>query len=234
MMEYVFQRMEMKYQLDDAQRARLERLMSAHMAPDEWGPSTVMNVYYDTPSRLLVRRSSEHPLYKEKIRTRRYGMQASDAPVFLELKKKCEGIVYKRRATLAPEAASAMLAGKGAPTNQIEQELDFTIRRYGGLEPAAFIAYDHEAFYAPYDHDFRMTFDRRVRCRFEDMSLDAGDAGTQILADGLSLLEVKTSRAIPMWLVRFLSEEHLYKTHFSKYGTAYALMSGAASPAALA
>ena len=225
MVEYVFQRFEMKYLLADAQRERLEELMASHMAPDEWGASTVMNVYYDTPTHLLARRSQEHPLYKEKVRMRRYGVQPVEAPVFLELKKKCEGIVYKRRATLDPNFAAAMLAGHGAPRNQIEKELDFTIRRYGGLEPAAFIAYDREAFYATGDHDFRMTFDRRVRFRTDEVSLDAGDAGELLLEDGMSLLEVKTSRAIPMWLVSFLSKEKIYKTRFSKYGAAFALMS---------
>ena len=234
MTQLTFKRCEIKYQLTEEQCARLMQAMEAYMVPDAHGVSTVCNVYYDTPSSLLIRRSLDKPLYKEKVRLRSYGILGPQQPVFLELKKKSEGVVYKRRATMDAGRAAAFLAGKGDPQNQIERELDFTIRRYGGLVPKMFIAYDRVAFYAKDDQEFRMTFDRRVRCRFEDMSLDAGDAGTQILADGLSLLEVKTSRAIPMWLVRFLSEEHLYKTHFSKYGTAYALMSGAASPAALA
>lgn len=219
--EYVFCRMEMKYLLTEDQYRVLRELMSEHMVEDQWGPSTVMNVYYDTPSFLLARRSLEHPLYKEKIRTRRYGCEGEFSEIFLELKKKCDGIVYKRRISLSPEEANAMLEGHGRARNQIEHEIDFTIRRYGGLTAAAFIAYDREAYYAKDSHDFRMTFDRRVRYRSDHMTLDAGDAGTQILPDGQVLLEVKTSQAIPMWLVHFLSAEKIYKTNFSKYGMVF-------------
>ena len=38
-----------------------------------------------------------NPLYKEKIRLRSYGIAKSDSPVYMEIKKKSEGIVYKRR-----------------------------------------------------------------------------------------------------------------------------------------
>ncbi len=216
-----FKRYEMKYLLNDEQRDRLMRVMATRMMPDEYGPSTVCNVYYDTPTNLLVRRSMEKPSYKEKVRTRSYGVAKPNDPVFLELKKKSEGVVYKRRATLEPTRAAAMLEGRGNPTNQIERELDFSIRRYGGLQAYAFLAYDREAFFAVDDHDFRMTFDRRLRYRTTDVSLLAGDHGDLLLPEDQSILEVKTAKAIPLWLVRFLSEEGLRKASFSKIGHAY-------------
>ena len=221
MMQLTFKRYEIKYQLTEEQCVRLMQAMAPYMVPDEWGASTVCNVYYDTPSNLLIRRSLEKPVYKEKVRIRSYGPLKQGKPVFLELKKKSEGVVYKRRATMDPARAMQFLRGEGDPQNQIERELDFSIRRYGGLVPAAYIAYDREAFYASGDHEFRMTFDRRVRYRTEDMDLTMGSAGTQILPDGKVLLEVKCAGAMPLWLVRFLSAERIYKTSFSKYGTAY-------------
>lgn len=223
MTQLTFKRYEIKYRLTEEQVAHLMQAMAPYMVPDAWGPSTVMNVYYDTPNSLLVRRSLDKPLYKEKVRVRTYGSLRPGEPVFLELKKKSEGVVYKRRATMDMQRASAFLAGRGDPQDQIERELDFAIKRYGGLVPAAFIAYDREAFYATDDHEFRITFDRRVRYRTGDLDLASGDAGTQILPDGQVLLEVKCLGAMPLWLVRFLSAERIYKTTFSKYGTAYAL-----------
>ena len=221
MMQLTFKRYEIKYQLTEEQCARLMQAMAPYMVPDEWGASTVCNVYYDTPSNLLIRRSLEKPVYKEKVRIRSYGPLKQGKPVFLELKKKSEGVVYKRRATMDPARAAQFLRGEGDPQNQIERELDFSIRRYGGLVPAAYIAYDREAFYASDDHEFRMTFYRRVRYRTEDMDLTMGSAGAQILPDGKVLLEVKCAGAMPLWLVRFLSAERIYRTSFSKYGTAY-------------
>jgi hypothetical protein len=37
----------------------------------------------------------------------------------------------------------------------------------------------------------------------------------------MSLLEVKASGGIPMWLTELLSSQHLHKLSFSKYGRAY-------------
>lgn len=221
MVQLTFRRREIKFVLTDDQRDDLTSLMRGHMSADEYGPSTVCSVYFDTPSFLLARRSMGDPPYKEKIRARSYGVCGDHTPVFVELKKKCDGIVYKRRCTLPPADAQALLAGARAPQNQVERELDYAICRYEGLAPAVFVAYDREAFYNPLDHDYRMTFDRCVRVRWDHLSLDWDDRGIRILPEGQSILEVKTSSAIPLWLVRYLDEEKIYKTTWSKYGAAY-------------
>ena len=210
MVQMTFKRYEIKYLLTDEQRGRLAREMESRMVADEWGPSTVCNVYYDTPSHLLVRRSAEHPDYKEKVLIRSYGIAHEGDPVFVELKKKFDGVVYKRRASMEAGRAQALLAGQGDPHDQIERELDFTCRRYGGLVPSFYSGYDREAFYARDDREFRMTVDRRVRSRTHDMVLTATDEAEQFLDDGLSLLEVKAAGAIPLWLVRFFSAERIY------------------------
>lgn len=228
MAQMVFKRYEIKYRLTDAQRERLERVMAGHMVPDEYGPSTVRNIYFDTPTYLLARRSAEHPDYKEKIRLRSYCPASDDTPVFLELKKKCDGIVYKRRCTLAQRDALDLLAGRRAPKTQIEREIAFSAGRYEGLAPAMMVAYDREAFYAADDHEFRMTFDRAVRCRWDEVSLGGSTAGHVLTPQGTSLLEVKCAFGMPLWLADFLSEEGIFKVSFSKYGAAVAYQMGAA------
>ena len=200
MAQMVFKRYEIKYRLTDAQRKRLERVMAAHMVPDKYGPSTVRNIYFDTPTRLLARRSAEHPLYKEKIRIRSYGPATEASPVFLELKKKCEGIVYKRRCTLPLGEALGLLCGTREPQTQIEREIAFAAGRYQGLAPAMMVAYDREAYYAADDHEFRMTFDRAVRCRWEDVRLASDTQGHLLTPEGTSLLEVKCAAGMPLWL----------------------------------
>ncbi|MGI6230287.1 MAG: VTC domain-containing protein [Tractidigestivibacter sp.] len=220
--QMVFKRTECKYLLNDDQRARLESLMECqgHMVGDSYGPSTVRNIYLDTPTYELARRSEEHPYYKEKARLRSYRPVTLKMPVFVELKKKCNGIVYKRRCTLSQDSAIALVQGELEPKTQIEREIYATAQRLGGLSPAAYVAYDREAFYDANDRDLRMTFDRAVRVRWDHLSL-ASDEGERILPDGLSILEVKTSKAMPLWLVTFLTDERLFKTTFSKYGTAF-------------
>lgn len=218
--QLVFKRYEAKYLLDADQRARLERTMKGHMVPDEYGPSTVCNVYYDTPTLLLARRSADHPYYREKIRCRSYGKNDGHSPVFVELKKKCGGVVYKRRCSLGPRQARALLSGARVPQGPVESEIAYACKRYEKLQPTVFIAYDRVAYYAPENHDFRMTFDDRVRARWDHVSLSAGDGGTQISPKGITILEVKTMGGMPRWLVDFLNEEGLRQANFSKYGTA--------------
>lgn len=220
MIQTVFKRQEIKFLLDRDQRARLERAMRGHVVPDAYGPSTVCNVYYDTPTLLLARRSADHPAYKEKLRTRSYGVSDGTEPVFVELKKKYDGVVYKRRATLPPADADALLSGRREGATQIERELAFAAGRYEGLAPRAFVAYDREAFFAPDDHEFRMTFDRRVRARWERLSLCDGDDGDALLDEDVSILEVKCLEGMPLWLVRHLSAEGIRKASWSKYVSA--------------
>ena len=220
MAQMVFKRHEIKYRLDDGQRARLERLMAEHMVPDHHGASTVRNIYYDTPTLLLARRSAEHPYYKEKLRVRSYVAAGEDDAVFLELKKKCDGIVYKRRCTLSLREADDLLMGRRSPRNQIEREIAFAASRYEGLRPAMYVAYDRVAYYARDDHEFRMTFDRAVRCRWDALSLEAATDGLVLTPPAQSLLEVKCAQGMPLWLAEFLSVEGIFKARFSKYGAA--------------
>lgn len=219
--QLVFKRYEIKYLVSDEQRARIERSMEPHMVADEHGESTICNVYYDTPSHLLVRRSAEKPLYKEKIRMRSYGRYRAGGELFVELKKKFDDVVYKRR-TLADEGqARRLLAGISQPADQIGREIAYAVERYGKLVPSCYIAYDRCAYYARDDCGFRVTFDRNIRFRTERLSLSEDADGEQLLEEGFSLMEVKCAGAMPLWLVHELSAMRLYKTSFSKYGIAW-------------
>lgn len=219
--QFVFKRYEIKYLVSDGQRARIEHAMESHMVADEHGESTICNVYYDTPSHLLVRRSIEKPLYKEKVRVRSYGRHRPGGELFVELKKKFDGVVYKRRARASEDGARRMLAGTARPVGQIEREIAYAVERYGALVPSCYIAYDRCAYFARDDRSFRVTFDRHIRFRTERLGLSEDADGEQLLAAGFSLMEVKCAGAMPLWLVRELSAMHLYKTSFSKYGIAW-------------
>ena len=109
---YTFERRELKYRITDAQRAALEAAFDARMVPDEYGESTICNIYYDTADYRLIRAPLEKPAYKEKLRLRSYGVTGPGGEVFLELKKKYKGIVYKRRITLPEDAAGEFIAGR--------------------------------------------------------------------------------------------------------------------------
>lgn len=221
--QMVFQRYEIKYLLTRKQKEIILAAMEPYMERDAYGRSTIRNVYYDTDNYRLVRRSLEQPVYKEKLRVRSYGAVEPGDRVFVELKKKYEGVVYKRRIHIPEKAAVDYLAGRRtAPDrSQITEEIDYCLRFYRTLEPKVFLSYEREAYYTREPGDFRVTFDENILWRETELSLEKGVYGAPILKQGQTLMEIKTPGNIPLWMVKVLSGEGIRKTSFSKYGNAY-------------
>lgn len=220
--QMIFKRHEIKYMITTEQLELIKQEFEKHMIADEHGESTICSLYFDTPSFQLIRRSIEHPIYKEKLRLRSYGVANADTKVFVELKKKYKKVVYKRRITLREkDAMRYLLEGEIDKRTQITDEIDYFKEFYPGIAPAMLLMYKREAYYSKEDRDFRVTFDRDVLWRDYDLSLDKGIYGRQILEPNQILMEVKTKDAIPLWMTKILTDNHIYKKSFSKYGTAY-------------
>lgn len=219
---FTFKRIEKKYLLTEEKYKELIVRLEPYMQMDEYGLHTICNIYYDTDQFDLIRTSIEKPPYKEKLRLRSYGVPDKDGKVFLEIKKKWKGVVYKRRISLTLEEAEAYLAkGKPLPQDgQIEREIDYFVKFY---QPRAkmYIAYDREAYFGKEDSSIRITFDQNIRSREEDLKLEQGDAGKLLLERGYRLMEIKISGAFPVWMAKILSELEIYPTSFSKYGNIY-------------
>lgn len=220
--QMIFKRYEMKYMLNRRQFAELKEEMTMYMAADVHGKSTICSLYFDTPDFLLIRRSLDKPVYKEKLRLRSYGVATEDTTVFVELKKKYDSVVYKRRVGMKEaDAGRYLLQHEQVMDTQITREIDYCMKSYRQLAPAVLLTYEREAFYGAADHDFRLTFDQNILWRDYDLNLCKGIYGTPILEEDQVLMEVKTAGGIPLWLVRFMSAHRIYMTSFSKYGTAY-------------
>jgi len=222
----VFRRYELKYLLTMAQKETVLKAMQPYMTLDKYGRTTIRNLYYDTDSYLLIRRSIETPAYKEKLRIRSYSQTDDNSTVFVELKKKYKSVVYKRRISLPYTDATAWLSREKQPAKhtQIANEIDYFLDYYGTLHPTVFLSYERKAYYCNDGSDFRVTFDDNILCRQEDLSLESEVYGTPILPEGKVLMEIKCSGGIPLWMTGVLSREGVYKTSFSKYGTAYRTM----------
>lgn len=219
-----FKRYELKYMLTRAQANDLLRAMEGHLRLDQYGHSTIRNIYFDTDSFRLVRRSIEKPLYKEKLRVRSYQRAGENTPVFVELKKKFDSVVYKRRLVLPHRAAmDALESGAPLPADsQIGREIAAFREFYGpSLLPAMLLTYEREAYYPVDGTDFRLTLDENILWRMDDMDLGALIGGSAVIGPDRVLMELKTPGGIPLWMTRFLSRNKIYQTSFSKYGAAY-------------
>lgn len=114
--QYSFARYEKKYFLTPEQQALLLERLRERMTPDEYGAYTLCNIYYDTDDWRLIRASLAGGGYKEKLRVRSYGVPAADGNVFVELKRKCGGIVYKRRISVAAGTAEPLVLASAGLT----------------------------------------------------------------------------------------------------------------------
>ena len=222
----VFERYELKYLLTRQQKAKILEAMEPYMALDQYGRTTIRNIYFDTDNYRLIRHSIEKPAYKEKLRIRSYKKAKPSSTVFVELKKKYDSVVYKRRMSLSEAEALDWVCGKMhcKAETQISDEIDYFLHYYETLHPVVFLSYEREAYFCKDGGDFRVTFDDNILCRQEDLSLESDVWGTPILEEGKVLMEIKCSGGIPLWMAHVLSQEHIYKTSFSKYGTAYQTM----------
>lgn len=227
----VFNRYEKKFMLNLDSYHKLLEEMKPYMEADTYNKNgeayTISNIYYDTFNDNLIRASIEKPIYKEKLRLRAYGVPSRDTKVFVEIKKKYEGVVNKRRISLPLSVAMEYL-DKGVTDNisgqkinrQIFNEIDY-FKNYYNVIPKLYLSYDRYAYFDKKDQEFRVTFDTNITTRRYDLDLSAGIYGEKLLPEGMILMETKINGAVPLWFAKVISRLNITPISFSKYGTEY-------------
>lgn len=220
-MNDVFNRVEKKYILNKEQYEKLKKTIDKYMDLDPYHNSiyTIASVYLDTDNFELIRKSMDKPIYKEKVRLRSYGTPNLNSTVFLEIKKKYKGHGNKRRIKLSLKDAYDFIYGVYNVDTQKGKELRYIIDLYD-LKPKVYIAYDRLA-YQNLDIDLRITFDFNIRYKVKDINLENPNDTTSLLEKEMYIMEVKSSNAYPLWLIKILSNLKLYPNSFSKYGNIY-------------
>lgn len=218
-----FKRFEKKFLLNPMQYRIIKAEIDKHFYPDKYGETKICNLYYDTPGFTLISRSIDKPPFKEKLRLRTYGVPFDDSTSFLEVKRKFDGVVYKRRIHM-PYIEALNYYTNNKNETQITKEIDYLFDLYKGIAPRLYISYDRSAFFDKKNKDIRVTFDKNITWRDYDLDLRLGSYGDLLLPDGYAVMEIKVPKTAPLWLVRLLSEQKVYSTSFSKVGTAYKTM----------
>lgn len=240
MIQTIFKRTETKYLISEKQVADLLAIIEPYLQKDQYFKGTNMSIYFDTDEKWLGVHSLEKPMYKEKLRVRSYGVPKSlDDTVFIEIKKKFDGVGYKRRVPIklgdfyrfCEEREAEYLGDNGdlrsaiddeniktyTNNSQIEEEVRYCFRLYH-LHPALFLAYDRTSYIDKDDPTFRLTFDRKVRSRETDLRLEAGDSGNLYFKNNMVVMEIKSAECYPKWFVDAISRLKIYPASFSKYG----------------
>lgn len=226
----VFNRCEQKYVITNTQFESLLLTIQQRMQYDSYNQAGnayhICNIYYDSEQDSLIQHSLQKPYYKEKLRLRAYGTPQKNDMVFLEIKKKCKGIVNKRRTAIPLQVAYDFINTKRCPppvpgmNQQVIHEIQYMLTRYS-LLPKLYLSYDRFAFYDPKDTSFRITFDTNIVTRRDHLQLEAGRQGEALLPQDTWIMEVKANNGVKLWFAALLSENHIYPHSFSKYGAEY-------------
>ena len=216
-----FRRIEEKYYLTKDEYSKILKRINDYFIPDSHGFSTICNLYFDTDNYDLVIKSNEKPLYKEKVRLRSYNLPTPDSEVFLEIKKKYDGVVSKRRVSMKLSDFYNYYYNKKSNINtQIMKEIDYTFNYYN-LKPKVYLEYNRLAYYCKDNKEFRLTFDFDIKYRLKELDFSKKYNNLPLLDEEYFIMEVKTLDSLPIWFTSILSELKIYSCSFSKYGEVY-------------
>lgn len=218
----IFNRVEQKYILTKEEYKKLFSKINNYLEKDKYYQSKICNLYFDNDNNDFIVNSLEKPIYKAKIRLRSYSVPNLNDIVYLELKGKYDGVVFKRRVDIKLKDFNYyMKTGiiKKEYNNQIMKEIDYVIKKFN-IYPKLYIGYDRLSYYDKNNINFRVTFDFNLRSREDELKLELGDNGNLYNKD-LVIMEVKSLQSIPLWFTKILSNMKIYPNSFSKYGEIY-------------
>lgn len=227
-----FERLELKYLVDEATAARLRGDIAAYTEPDRYNAGhgrgyRITSLYFDSPSLAFYRAKERGDTDRLKLRARVYDL---DGPVSLEIKRKRGDVVWKRRAQVDPGAwhdAAQGFFDEGKYGDRQRQALENFAQLYAqfACEPKLLVSYEREAFSSPVDHYARVTFDRRVQCHSaatmafrpeNSAGFPLPNRTTGALASPV-LLELKCEQFMPVWMWELIHDHQLMRVGFSKY-----------------
>lgn len=214
-----FTRSEKKYLLTNDQYVKIIKKLEGYIEPDVFEKSRVSSLYYDNDKFELIRRSIEKPQYKEKFRVRCYGNISNDDYVFVEIKKKLGGVVYKRRTEAKYQEVINNISTCKYKDKQIGNEIKYALDFYNGLAPSVYVSCIRTSYVGKDNSDLRITFDKHLKYRMNNLSLQESIDDKE-LTDKI-IMEIKVLNSYPLWLSNILTELNLFPRGFSKVGTAF-------------
>ena len=234
-----FERLELKFLVDDWTAERVRRQIEPYCAPDENSRAVargrrglagypIDSLYLDSPALAFHEAKERGDPDRVKLRVRTYG---ADSPGTLEVKRRRSNIIDKTRAVVGRESVEAAACGRleSLPCRPTEAKflLDFNrVLITSGAAPTLTVRYEREAYESVVDAYARVTFDRNIRARrTEDWALNPDTRDWcefdnywgAIHASPPAVMEIKCDSLIPGWVSDLVQRNELLQTGFSKY-----------------
>ena len=235
-----FERLELKYVIDEFTADRVRRDIEPFCRPDPHNDRPlggnrsgrlgygICSLYLDSPALALFQAKERGDPERLKLRVRSY----RGTPIaVLELKRKISDVISKTRASVDPAQVEPIASGRLPPESDLDVERflnDFALTATRvGAEPALHVRYDREAYSSDVDTYARVTFDRRIETlRAHDWELDpVSDRWCSFdhhrrpdLRGKDVVLELKCQSFVPWWITNLIRTHALKRRSFSKYG----------------
>lgn len=216
-------RHDIKYIIDEKTVGELRKcLLANNMRKQIHDSDLVVSAYCDTDDFASIRKCIDDPKHKEKIRIRSYGPIGDDDLAYLEIKRKENGLLTKRRVKVRYGDIPGILSGSQKMQGEFGDELDDFLSRYPNSEPRIRISYERESYKAEDESsDLRVTLDHDIRYKVgKGIRLDGSD-GTCLMSPRRYIIEIKTLGETPKWLDMFFKSRSLKPRSYSKYAKAY-------------
>lgn len=234
-MSYRLDRYEFKFLITHQQRDAIISQFPASVIPDrnagDGAGYRIYSLYFDNPERDCYWEKLRGLRSRRKLRVRLYEStrKASSGACFVEIKHKHDGRGVKRRLHVPLDAAMAIVAGAPSPVpirpgeERVLTEIQHLIAERK-FEPVCCLRYDRRAYFEENSEaDLRITFDEDIRYRMDDLSsLQHGAFDHCLIDESHSVMEVKVTGAVPVWLTQVLRKEKCTPAGRSKYCDAIA------------
>lgn len=226
-----FRRFEFKYLLRPDQERAIKRALSRYMIRDPIAAATkngwyeVLSLYFDSPRYYYYHEKIDGVKRRKKLRFRTYRVDGDPSDrVFFEIKRKDDAIIMKDR-FFAPRDQFVQfnsdidgygqfieIYGRGT---SVAEEYAHEVR-FRSVAPRLLVAYEREPFFGKFNQNVRITFDRKIRARETDRLWYQGDEYIDI-SRGATVMELKFSGVLPVYIHDLIREFDLSRIAYSKY-----------------
>lgn len=176
----------------------------------------ISSVYFDTPALNCYFDRLDGNYRKTKFRLRSYNQDGA-ARSFVEMKHKVGDNNLKNKIEIDEKLAASLLNGRRNQdeNNDVNSDYFQKILKINDFFPFIQISYKRIAFFYRHYQDLRLTFDSEIKCRrFKNAN---GVPHIPIIPSQHVILEIKSRRQLPWWLLLLIKKYNLQKRSISKY-----------------
>lgn len=207
---------------------------------------SVHSLYMDSPGMALYNSTINGDKNRFKLRIRFYN-EREDTPVFLEIKRRMNNIISKKRVGVPRSCMPLILAGQIPDASYLydhkngvgerafndlaiahqEQALIDFVDMVNRLEaqPVSHVAYQREAWVQPNSNKVRVTLDRQVRCEADpDARMVTAMLNPTLVFGDWVILELKFTDRFPNWFRELVEVFNLTQCGAAKYVDGITLM----------